>query len=105
VKRQSAPKGACQPRRQARHDEDTTRRTLYLGPEIGDDLPPAVKDLLATRRVAALNGRCPSCGTTGEVVPDALTGKVRPGTVTHILFVHDENCPAVQDDFDSGDAA
>ncbi len=95
MKRQSAPKGACQPRRQARHDENITRRTLYIGPEIDDDLPIVDKNRLATRRGACLTGRCPGCGTEAERVPDALTGKVRPGTVTHILFVHDEDCPAV----------
>jgi hypothetical protein len=101
-KRPGRNPGTSHPR-QKDHRQDTTRRTLYIGPEIGDDLSPAVKDLLATRRVAVLSGRCPSCDATGEVVPDALTGKVRPGTVTHILFVHNDWCPAVDDL--GGDAA
>ncbi len=65
-------------------------RALHLLPSIPDDAPEVVKNGLAIRNQASASGTCPGCGATVE-----LSGPIRPGTITHAVFRHDDECPAL----------
>jgi hypothetical protein len=74
----------------------SSKRTLFLLPEIRDDDPPARKNALAVRNACATEGRCPCCRAVGEVTADAkLAG------VWHLTFAHEPWCVVLAD----GDAA
>lgn len=67
-------------------------RALYLLAEIPDDAPEDVKNGLAIRNACATEGRCPSCGATGELHADPDM----PG-VFHLTFRHEDGCGVVCD--------
>lgn len=74
----------------------TRQRTLYVLPEIRDDDTPAHKNALAIRNACTVEGRCPCCGTVGEITPDAeIAG------FYHQTFRHEDWCAVLRD----GDAA
>lgn len=64
---------------------------VYVLPDIGDDQSPALKNALAVRNAASTSGRC-ACGA--EV---RLVGNLRPGEVSHLVFEHEDDCPASDD--------
>ena len=66
-------------------------RTLFVLPAILDDLEPDEKNSIALRNRCATEGRGPSCGTVGEVIPDALPG------IYHFVFRHGRSCKAATD--------
>ena len=65
-------------------------RTLFVLPEIDDDDDPARKDALAIRNACNLTGRCPSCGCTVELEPDA-----DESGLIHGYFRHEDGCPVL----------
>jgi len=74
----------------------TSRRALFLLPEIPDDAPVELKNALATRNACATEGVCPCCHAVGELyADDELQG------VFHIVFAHEAWCVVHAD----GDAA
>lgn len=64
---------------------------VYVLPSIPDDAPDGVKDALAIRNACATEGRCPSCGATGELSLD------RDG-LGWLTFRHLTGCPVLLDD-------
>jgi hypothetical protein len=50
-----------------------TKRTLYVLSEIPDDAPEHIKQGLAARNGAAVDGVCPECGATGEISRDRIS--------------------------------
>jgi hypothetical protein len=69
---------------------------LVLLPEIHDDYPTEIKNALAMRNDATINGRCRGCGATGPSVLDSLAGATR-GSVEAAVFTHEADCPAGDD--------
>lgn len=67
------------------------RRALYVGMEIRDSDPAAVKEGLSRRRVLATTGRCP-CGAVAPFDPSLIS----PGLAQRAT-VHAPNCPADDD--------
>lgn len=67
-------------------------RTLYLLPPVPDDAPECVKNALAIRNAASVNGICPSCGARGE-----LNGPDEHGFF-HLTFHHEARCGALRDE-------
>ena len=61
-----------------------------LLPSINDDWPAALKDALAIRNAASLNGRC-ACGAVATVSPPGQDG------VVHLVFEHEEEGLATDD--------
>lgn len=70
-------------------------RALYLLPSIPDGLPAEIKNGLAIRNACATEGRCPACGTVGQI-----HGPDRDGFM-HLVFEHEDECGVLHD----GDAA
>lgn len=68
-------------------------RVLYVLPAIPDDLAEATKDALAIRNACAVEGRCPDCGTMGEIHPDA-----EYDGLFHYTFRHEPWCGALTDE-------
>jgi hypothetical protein len=66
-------------------------RVLYVLPDIPDDAPERLKNALAVRNTCAVEGRCPGCGTEGEL--RELRRHVFSWT-----FRHDDGCPALLDE-------
>lgn len=75
-------------------DEDG-RRTLYVGPELREDLPPDVLEGLARRRMVALGEVCP-CGAR-LVVPNRAARRAarQRGPGLSVRVEHEPTCPAV----------
>lgn len=65
-------------------------RIMYVLPAIDDDLEPDVKNALAIRNACATEGRCPACGVTPEMHPDAEYPRI-----LHLVFAHEADCPVV----------
>lgn len=68
-------------------------RALYVLPSIPDDLPEEVKDGLAIRNAASIEGRCPSCGARGEIEADDVHDRI-----FHLVFRHEPWCQALLDE-------
>lgn len=69
--------------------------TLFVLPGIGDDLPVELKDALAVRNATDMNGCCPRCGAEPEREDGTpFDGTIEVGTVTHLYFRHEFDCPA-----------
>jgi len=77
-------------------DEADGRLVGYLLPEIPDDAPHEVREGLARRRIAALEGRCP-CGAV-VVLPNREQRRraARTRVSLRILVEHEDDCPAVE---------
>ncbi len=74
----------------------SSKRALFLLPEIRDDDPPARKNAIAVRNACAIEGRCPCCKVVGEIRADVeLEG------LYHYVFAHEDWCVVLAD----GDAA
>jgi hypothetical protein len=71
---------------------------LCILPEIPDDAPEILKNALALRNACATEGRCPSCGTTPDLLFDGHG-------IGHLTFRHDDDCPALRDDLSYGGQA
>jgi hypothetical protein len=70
-------------------------RVLFLLPTIRDEWPAAVKDALAIRRRATLEGRCPRCGATWRLpTREERRRAVRERRLLHVVMEHEHNCPA-----------
>jgi hypothetical protein len=67
--------------------------TLFVLPSIPDDLDPSVKDGLAVRNAATVEGRCPVCLVEPELHPGGAG-------IYHLVFRHDDDCPATRDPYD-----
>jgi hypothetical protein len=69
-------------------------RTLFLGPELREADPPAVREGIARRRLVALGRPCP-CGAR-MVLPNRAARRRarRTGEVLHVLVEHERHCPA-----------
>lgn len=75
-----------------------TGPTIYVLPDIGDDMPARLKDALAIRNVANTTGRCPRCGATAENEDGTpFDWVVRPGQVVHAYYRHENYCTADND--------
>jgi hypothetical protein len=70
-------------------------RALLLLPSIPDDLDPTTKSALVIRNAASAEGRCPVSVAVREIHPD----REQPG-LWHLVFEHDDHCPALRDDPD-----
>ena len=70
----------------------TTKNTLFVIPEIPDDAPSDVKNALAIRNTASVEGKCPSCGATPELRADP-----EHQLVIHATFRHEPWCGAMTD--------
>ncbi len=68
-------------------------KTVHVLPSIPDDASPALKDAIAIRNAASTTGRC-QCGAEVEIV-----GRDEIGVI-HALFVHEDDCPAADDNLD-----
>jgi hypothetical protein len=66
------------------------RLGLYIGDEIRESDPPAVREGLARRRLLATEGRCP-CGAEVPFDPAIIA----PGIVSAAV-VHEADCPAAE---------
>jgi hypothetical protein len=71
----------------------TSKRALALLPSIPDDLDPALKNALAIRNAATVQGVCPDCGAEPEFRRDAHRAKV-----FHVTFRHEHWCGCLTDD-------
>jgi hypothetical protein len=67
-------------------------RTLFVLPEIPDELEPAEKNALAIRNACATEGVCRGCNTVGEIHPDA-----HDAWIWHYVFRHEPWCPVLAD--------
>jgi hypothetical protein len=77
-------------------------RALFLGPQIPDHAPPAVREGIARRRIVTLGQPCP-CGAA----PPALSRQQRRQldrdrrkhrrTPIRLRVAHEPDCPAVDD--------
>jgi hypothetical protein len=67
------------------------RLGLYIGDEIRESDPPAVREGLARRRLLATEGRCP-CGAEVPFDPAVIA----PGIVSAAV-VHAAACPAAEE--------
>jgi hypothetical protein len=72
-------------------------RVLYLGPEITEDAPPAVREGLARRRLVTTTGACP-CGAH-PTWPSRQQRRAaqRAGTALRVLVSHEDECPATNE--------
>lgn len=72
-------------------------RSLYIGPELRESLPPVVLEGLTRRRLVALGEVCP-CGAR-LVMPSRAerraAGKTSRGAVWSIQVEHEDDCPAI----------
>lgn len=69
-----------------------TRRggVLFVLPSIPDEFDDEMKDALAIRNACATEGRCPSCGATGELeLHPSIEGLGR------LTFRHQDGCKAL----------
>ena len=64
--------------------------SLYLLPSIPDDAPAELKNALAIRNACAIEGKCPSCGATGELT-------FEQNGLGHLTFHHEPECPVLHD--------
>lgn len=70
-------------------------RAVLIAPTIREDWPPALKDALAIRREATLEGRCPRCGASWSWPNrEERRRAVRERRVLHQRMEHDADCPA-----------
>lgn len=69
-----------------------TPSTLFVLPEIADDLDVETKNALAIRNAASTSGRCPDCGAEPELYRD----REHEG-IWHAVFRHEPNCGALTD--------
>jgi hypothetical protein len=71
-------------------------RTLYVGPDLCEDLPPVVLEGLARRRLVAVGQGCP-CGARMQVPNRAARrAAARSGRpVLEVSVEHEPDCPAV----------
>lgn len=67
------------------------RRALYVGMEIRDSDPAAVKEGLSRRRLLATQGRCP-CGAVVPFDPSLIS----PG-IAQSATAHAADCPAAEE--------
>ena len=65
-----------------------TVRAMALLPIIPDDAPDPVREGIARRRIATIEGRCP-CGIAFDY------SRIPLGTVTHRTVEHRGHCPAI----------
>lgn len=72
-------------------------RTLYVGPELEEGLPPVVLDGLTRRRLVSLGHSCPApCGARLVMPNRAQRRAARSrGTVLHVDVEHEDDCPAI----------
>jgi hypothetical protein len=66
---------------------------LLLLPGIPDDLEPAEKNALALRNACSTEGKCPGCGTVGELHPDREFA-----ALWHYVFEHEDWCAVLSDE-------
>lgn len=65
-----------------------TVRAMALLPVIPDDAPDPVREGIARRRIATIEGRCP-CGVGVDY------SQIPRGAVTHRTVNHRDHCPAI----------
>lgn len=77
--------------------DDDGKPTLYLGPELSENLPPTVLEGLARRRLVALGQPCP-CGAR-LVIPNRAARRAAQqkghAPVRRVQVAHEDDCPAV----------
>jgi hypothetical protein len=70
-------------------------RAVFIVPAIRDDWPPALKDAVAIRRRATIEGTCPRCGASWRLPNrDERRRAVRERRVIHLWMAHEPDCPA-----------
>jgi hypothetical protein len=67
-------------------------RALFILPQIPDDATTRVKDAIAIRNAATVNGVCPSCHARGEFSGPDVYG------LHHLTFRHEPHCGALLDE-------
>jgi hypothetical protein len=78
-------------------------RTVYVGPELDDNLPPVVLEGLTRRRLVGLGQPCPQpCGAR-MVVPNRAERRAarKAGPVLHVQIEHHPDCAAVSDELEA----
>lgn len=70
-------------------------RAAFVLPVVGEDLPPAVREGIARRRLTVLEGQCP-CGAA-FVAPNRAERRRarRNGRALHVAVEHEDGCPAI----------
>jgi hypothetical protein len=70
-------------------------RAVFIVPAIRDDWPPALKDALAIRRRATIEGTCPRCGATWTLPNREERRRSRADRrILHAWMAHEPDCPA-----------
>lgn len=74
-------------------------KVLFVSPAIPDGASPALKNALATRRIANVTGQCPDCNVTA-VLPNRARRRAaaRTGIALHVAFEHEAWCACLIDD-------
>lgn len=75
------------------------RRALYVLPAIPDDAPDQIREALARRRIAAIEGTCPCGADSPEWTRQQRRARERAkakqaGRLTRATFEHEADCPA-----------
>lgn len=73
--------------------------TLVVQAEMPDDAPADVKNAIAVRRLANLQGVCPDCGAV-RVMPNRAERRAatRAGLMIFAVIVHEDDCAVLCDD-------
>lgn len=71
---------------------DPRRRTLFVLPPIPDDASTRIKNSIAVRNAASVEGTYPECGVTAELYADT-----EHRLLFHAVFRHESWCAALPD--------
>ncbi|QES08825.1 hypothetical protein DEJ44_26500 [Streptomyces venezuelae] len=74
-------------------------RAFVVQPAIPDSAPAVLKDGLAVRRAANVQGWCPDCGARPQM-PNRKQRRAlaQAGKVIPVLFFHEDGCTCLTDD-------